>query len=60
MMTETVLKMRESFTVLPDGVGFRMGAEVDAAVGVVTDHDGYARANFTPTAGGSSHSSSKY
>ena len=29
-----------------------MGAEVDVRIGVVTDDDGYARVNFTPTDGG--------
>ena len=54
MMTEMVLKVRESFTVLL-GRGRISDASrgMDAAVGVVTDDDGYARANFTPTDGGS-------
>ena len=52
MMTATVLKVRESFTVLAlDVVGFRMRGN-GRAIGVVTDDDGYARANFTPTDGG--------
>ena len=52
MMTATVLQMRGSFSVLsPDVANFR-SAGTDVHIGVQTDSSGYARANFTPTDGG--------
>ena len=52
MTMTTVLKVRESFSVLYSGRGRLSARGNGRAIGVVTDEDGYARANFTPLDGG--------